>query len=41
MEVRHGDEVFGRFRIERIDVEAPAEGRQDTDAETPADGGTT
>ena len=41
MEVRHGDEVFGRFRIERIDVEAPVRDGQDTDAETPADGGTT
>ena len=41
MEVRHGDEVFGRFLIERIDDETPAGNRQDTDADTPADGGTT
>lgn len=39
MEVRHGDEVFGRFRIERIDVEPPA--ASGTEADTPADGGTT
>jgi S1-C subfamily serine protease len=41
MEVRHGDEVFGRFRIERIDVEPPAASGTDPDADTPADGGTT
>ncbi|RLS82313.1 MAG: PDZ domain-containing protein [Planctomycetota bacterium] len=41
MEVRHGDEVFDRFRIERIDVEAPAGDGQDDGAEGPADGGTT
>ena len=41
MEVHHGDEVFGRFRIERVDVEAPAADEQDSDADTPADGGTT
>ena len=41
MEVRHGDEVFDRFRIERIDVEAPAGDGQNGGAEGPADGGTT
>jgi len=41
MEVRHGDEVFDRFRIERIDIEAPAGDGQDGGAAGPADGGTT
>jgi S1-C subfamily serine protease len=41
MEVRHGDEVFGRFTIERIDIEATADGEPGAEAGVPADGGTT
>lgn len=41
MEVRHGDEVFGRFTIERIDTEATTDGEPGAEAAVPSDGGTT
>jgi len=40
MEVRHGDEVFGRFRIERMDVGEPVGDGREPGADEPA-GGTT